>query len=143
MAIFRFFKMAAAAILDFQNFKFLTAGMVKGSNCTSTPNFVKIGSTAAKIWRFFKMAAAAILDFRNFTFLTVGPYGQEGRTTSPRQIWLKSAKTRPRYRDLSIFPDGSAAILDFKNFKFLTVGRSGGSNCIIMPNFVKIAACDG
>ena len=39
----RFFKMAAAAILDFQNFKFLTAGTVKGSNCTSVPNFVKIG----------------------------------------------------------------------------------------------------
>jgi len=30
MAIFRFLKMAAAAILDFQNFKFLTAGTVKG-----------------------------------------------------------------------------------------------------------------
>ena len=29
MAIFRFFKMAAAAILDFQNFKFLTAWTVK------------------------------------------------------------------------------------------------------------------
>jgi len=30
MAIFRFFKMAAAAILDFQNFKFLTTGTAKG-----------------------------------------------------------------------------------------------------------------
>jgi len=30
MAIFRFFKMAAAAILDLQNFKFLNAGAVKG-----------------------------------------------------------------------------------------------------------------
>ena len=50
-----------------------------------------------------------------------GGDGQEGRTTSPRQISLKSAKTRTRYRDLSIFQDGSAAILDFKNFKFLTV----------------------
>ena len=29
MAIFRFFKMAAAAILDFENFKFLTVGAVK------------------------------------------------------------------------------------------------------------------
>ena len=29
MAIFRFFKMAAAAILDFRNFKFLTVGAVK------------------------------------------------------------------------------------------------------------------
>ena len=29
MAIFRFFKMAAAAILDFENFKFLTVGAVR------------------------------------------------------------------------------------------------------------------
>jgi len=29
MAIFRFFKMAAAAILDFSNFKFLTVGRLK------------------------------------------------------------------------------------------------------------------
>jgi len=29
MAIFRFCKMAAAAILDFQNFKFLTVGQLK------------------------------------------------------------------------------------------------------------------
>jgi len=29
MAIFRFFKMTAAAILDFQNFTFLTAGTFK------------------------------------------------------------------------------------------------------------------
>ena len=30
MAIFRFFKMAADAILNFENFKFLTAETVKG-----------------------------------------------------------------------------------------------------------------
>jgi len=29
MAIFRFFKMAAAAIFDFENFKFLTIGAVR------------------------------------------------------------------------------------------------------------------
>jgi len=29
ITIFRFFKMAAAAILDFENFKFLTVGTVK------------------------------------------------------------------------------------------------------------------
>jgi len=134
MAIFRFFKMAAAAILDFQNFKFLTAGMVKGSNCTSTPNFVKIGSTAAKIWRFFKMAAAAILDFRNFTFLTLG--------TVNRVELHHHAKFRQnrsyRDRDMAIFrffKMAAAAILDFHNFKFLT--RSRGLNCTSVPNFVK------
>ena len=49
MAIFRFLKMVAAAILDFQNFKFLPAGTVKESNCTSVPHFVKIGCIAAEI----------------------------------------------------------------------------------------------
>jgi len=29
--------------------------------------------------------------------------------------------------------------VDFKIVKFLTVGRSRGSNCISLPNFVKIA----
>ena len=43
MAIFRFFKMAAAAILDFENFKFLTVGRSRGSKCFSMPNFIKIG----------------------------------------------------------------------------------------------------
>ena len=58
------------------------------------------------------------MKFRIFN----GGDGQEDRTTLPRQISLKSAKTRTRYRDLSIFQDGSAVILDFKNLKFLTVG---------------------
>ena len=52
MAIFRFFKMATAAILDFGNFKFLTAERSRGSNCIIVPNFVKIGPTAAEIWLF-------------------------------------------------------------------------------------------
>ena len=63
IAIFRFFKMAAAAILDNQNFKFLTVG---GSQYVAVPNFVEIGQTGAEIWRFFdfsKMEATAVLDF--------------------------------------------------------------------------------
>jgi len=72
---FRFFKMTAAAILDFWNFKFLTVVRSRGSNCIILPNFVKIGKTAAELWRFFdffKMEAAASCDFENFKFLTVG-----------------------------------------------------------------------
>ena len=69
------------------------------------------------IFQFFSMAAAAIVDFQIFNGWNV----QEGQTASLCQISLKSAKTRPRYHDLSIFQDGSAAILNFKNFKFLTV----------------------
>jgi len=49
MAFSRFFKMAAAAALDFGNFKFLTVGTVE-------TNFVKIGQTAKEIWLFFEFS---------------------------------------------------------------------------------------
>jgi len=67
--------MAAAAILNFRNFKFLTAGAVKRVELRHHAKFrsnrPKRGRDIA-IYRFFKMAAAAILDFKNFKFLTVG-----------------------------------------------------------------------
>ena len=47
MVIFRFFKMAAAAILDFENFKFSTVGAVWRANCIILQNFVKIGKNCA------------------------------------------------------------------------------------------------
>ena len=66
MAIFQLFKMAAAAILDFENFKFLTVGAVKRFELHHCAKFRQnrrnCGSDRA-IFRFFKMAAAAILDF--------------------------------------------------------------------------------
>ena len=75
MAIFQFFKMATAAILDFENFKFLTAGAVNRVELHHRAKFrqnrLNHGRDMA-IFRFFKMAAAAILDFENFKFLTVG-----------------------------------------------------------------------
>ena len=66
MADFRFFKMAAAAILDFQNLKFLTFGTVKRSNCVTMPNFVEIAQNAAEIWQFLDFSRwrpSAILDW--------------------------------------------------------------------------------
>ena len=45
---FSIFKMAAAAILDFQNLKFLTFETVK-RNCVTMPNFIEIALTAAEI----------------------------------------------------------------------------------------------
>ena len=61
MAIFRFFKMAAAAILDFSNFKFLTVGRLKRAELRRCAKFgqnrSKRGGDIA-IFRFFKMAAA-------------------------------------------------------------------------------------
>ena len=66
MAIFRFSKMAAAAILDFQNFKLLTVGQLKWAEMRRRAKFgwnrSKRGRDMA-IFRFFKMASAAILDF--------------------------------------------------------------------------------
>ena len=67
--------MAAAAILDFKNFKFLTVGTVKRVEVLHRAKFRKNWSNHGwnmAIFLFFKMAAAAILDFRNFKFLTAG-----------------------------------------------------------------------
>jgi len=72
--IFRFFKMAAADILDFRNREFLFAVGYGGPRRITVPNFVKIGSSIAldnAIFRIFKMAAAAILNFWNRKILFV------------------------------------------------------------------------
>ena len=59
-------KMAAAAILDLRNFKFLTIGMVKRfemhHRAKLHKNRLNRGRDMA-IFQFFKMASAAILDF--------------------------------------------------------------------------------
>ena len=49
MVIFRFFKMAAAASLYFQNLKILTVERLERANCVAVPNFVEIGQIAAEI----------------------------------------------------------------------------------------------
>jgi len=51
IVMFIFFKMAATAILNFQNFHFSTE-CSRGWNCITTPNFVEIASTVAEISRF-------------------------------------------------------------------------------------------
>ena len=69
MTIFRFFKMTAAAILDFQNFKLLTVRRLKRVEMRRHDKFGRNRSKCGgdmTIFRFFKMAAAAILDFQNF-----------------------------------------------------------------------------
>ena len=67
--------MAAAAILDLQNFKSLTIGTVKRfemhHHAKLRHNRLNRGLDMA-IFQFFKMAAAAILDFWNLKYLTVG-----------------------------------------------------------------------
>ena len=76
-------------------------------------NLVKIGPTAAEIWRFF--------DFSKFQIFNGGD-GQKGPTTSPCQISLKSAQTRPRYRDFSIFQNGGRHHLGFSKFQIFKGG---------------------
>jgi len=49
IAIFVIFKMAAAASLNFQNFKILTVDPLYGPMCVITPNFIKIGQKVAEI----------------------------------------------------------------------------------------------
>ena len=63
MAIFRLFKMAAAAILDFKNFKFLTAKRAKLRHHAKLRRNRSNRGRDIVIFRFSKMAAAAILDF--------------------------------------------------------------------------------
>ena len=66
--------MAAAAILDFKNFKFLTVGRVTSDELRHCAKFRRNRSKRGRdilIYQFFKMAAAAILDFKNFKLLTV------------------------------------------------------------------------
>jgi len=75
MAIFRFFKMVAAAILYFQNFKFLTVGQLKRVEVSQLQNLVEIGRNAAEIWRFVDFSRwrpPPSWIFKNFKFLTVG-----------------------------------------------------------------------
>jgi len=52
MAIFRFLKMAAAAIVDFENFTFSTVGTVEATYVI-LPNFIEIARTATDISQFF------------------------------------------------------------------------------------------
>ena len=73
IAIFRFFKMAAAAILDFSNFKFLMVVRVKRSNCVTRPNFAEIAQTAAEIFRFFDFSKMAAVRHLGFVMRVFGP----------------------------------------------------------------------
>jgi len=68
MAIFLFSNMAAAAILDFKNLKFLAVGKIKRVLLHHRVKFCKKNwsnySQDIAIFQFFKTAAAAILDFQ-------------------------------------------------------------------------------
>ena len=89
MAIFRFFKMAAAAILDFSNFTFLTVGRLKRAELRRRAKFGRNRSKRGRvmaIFRFLKMAAVAILDFSNFKLLTVGQHKRSKCVAVPNLV---------------------------------------------------------
>jgi len=66
MAIFGFFRMAAAAILDFFNFKFATVRTVKRVKLRHHAKFRRNRQYRGRdmaIFLFLKMTAATIMDF--------------------------------------------------------------------------------
>ena len=76
MTIFRFFKMAAAAILHFKIFEVLMVEqLLEGQNaplCQIWSKSVTMRRRYVDFSIFQDGGAAAILDFQNFTLLTVG-----------------------------------------------------------------------
>jgi len=72
MTDLRLLKMAAAAIMDFGNFKFLTVATVKR---VLRAKFWcgEIAQTAAEIWQFFNMAAVRHLGFSKVGNLNFRP----------------------------------------------------------------------
>ena len=123
MAIFRFFKMAAAAMLDFWNYKVFTVGRIISVKLCHHAKFR--GDWSSSCWNI------SILDFSRWwqpqswisTVLHFNdPNGQEGRTASLCHILSKSLKPQRRYVSFPFFKMAATTILDFRNFKLLTVG---------------------
>ena len=122
IAIFRFSKMAAAAILDFQKFKFLIARTFERPNLRCCAKFHQ--DRPIRCWdmahfRFFKMAAVCHFGFLKLRFWILSGI-RNAKCASPCQISSKSVKWLQRHCDFSVFHNGAAAILDFQKFKFLT-----------------------
>jgi len=133
--------MTAAAIMDFKNFKFSRSERSRGSQCSTVPNFVKIGQTAVEIWLFLNFSIWRTPPSWIFEISFNGGDGQECRTTRPCQISSKLLETRPRYCDLLIFQDGGRRHLGFWKFEILN-GRGGlegrtASLCQISSKSVK------
>ena len=90
--------MAAAAILDFRNFKILTVGTFKRVelhlHAKFCQNRLNRGQDMA-IFRLFKLAAAAILVFQNLKFLTAGTVKGVERHQHALSLIHISEPTRP------------------------------------------------
>ena len=107
--------MAAAAILDFGYFKFLTVGTLKSAELHLRAKFCRNCSNRGRdmaIFQFFKMAAVRQLDFQKLF-----PFGGPICVTAPNVA--KIDRTVPEIWPIfDFFKMAAAAILDFGNFKF-------------------------
>ena len=111
--------MAAAAILDFENFKFLTVGTLKRVELRLRAKFCRNRSNRSSdmaIFRFFKMAAV-----RHLVFSKVGNFNfrsrSEAQCASSYQISRRSVEPFRRYGRFSIFQDGGRRHLGFWKFQ--------------------------
>jgi len=139
IAIFRIFKMAAAAILDFWNRKIIFVIGVQSCETHQRAKFCQnrsIGCKDIKIFWFFKKSPpSCIFEIVKFYFLPVSG----GPGASLYQISSKSVIPLQRYCDFLNFQDGRRAILDFWNREILWFLGSRGWRRISMLNFVKIS----
>ena len=125
MVIFRFFKMASGAMLDFSSFKFITVGRLKRADLRRRAKFLSKSVKPRPRYGAFSIFQDGDLlqdgGRRHLRFLKFGTFNagtaREGRTASPREIWSKSVKPWPRYGDFSIFQDGVRRHIGFF-FKF-------------------------
>ena len=100
---FQFFKMAAAAILDFKNFKFLTVRTVKKVELHQCVKFHRNRSNHGRDMVFldFSRWRRRHLGFSKFWIFNDRPC-HECWIASPCQISLKSFEPRPRYVSFNI-----------------------------------------
>ena len=115
IAIFRYFRMAAAVILDFRNLNFLNS---RDGREGQTASLCQISSKLRQLrprygdFSIFQDGDRRHRGFSKFKILNVRN-SQEGRAVLPCQISSKSFELRLWYRDFSIFQVGGRRHLGF------------------------------
>jgi len=137
IAIFRIFKMAAAAILDFLNREFYWLLGSRGSRRIFMPNFVKIGQLVAKILRFFDFSRwrpSAILDSTNLGHIW---------TTHSEYLWVTISLQKFGYDRCSSFYNMNISIFDAFGWKMPihtpkigVFGQFDTQNGVHLPNYI-------
>ena len=142
MAIYRFFMMAASAILNFQKLKISTSSPIRRPNMRHRTKFRKDRSNRSgdvADFRFSRWRPPPSCFFGNFKFLTVGTLKRVELRVRAKFCRNRSLKPRLRYDDFSIFQDGGRPpSWIFKSCKFQLPVPFGGPICITVSNFAKI-----